>query len=84
MISPAGPTRAPNASPMLWCPRQTPRSGTTPAAARIRSIEIPASAGVHGPGETTIRSAPIARQSSTLASSLRTTSTVAPSSERYW
>ena len=35
-------------------PRHTPRIGTSPAISRSRVSEIPASVGVHGPGEITI------------------------------
>ena len=45
---------------------------------------IPASSGVPGPGEITMRSGRRARASSTLSASLRTTFTSAPSSPRYW
>src|SRR5439155_915431 len=38
---------------MAWWPRQTPSSGTLPASARTSGTAIPASAGVHGPGEIT-------------------------------
>ena len=48
------------------------------------SSEMPASLGVHGPGETTTRSKPRASSSSTVARSLRTTSSSHPSSPRYW
>ena len=49
-------TRPPNASPMAWWPRQTPSTGTRPAAARTSGTEMPASRGVQGPGEITIAS----------------------------
>ena len=47
----------PNAWASDWWPRQTPSVGT-PASGkrRIASTEMPASLGVHGPGETTTRS----------------------------
>ena len=47
----------PNACASDWWPRQTPSVGT-PASGkrRIASTEMPASLGVHGPGETTTRS----------------------------
>ena len=50
-------TRPPNACPSDWWPRQTP-SVLTPASGkrRMTSTEMPASLGVHGPGETTTRS----------------------------
>ncbi len=78
------------------CGRRRPRPATggrgrrrAPAcpprrSARIASTEIPASAGVQGPGETTRRSAPRSSSSPTSALSLRTTSISAPSSPRYW
>ena len=49
-----------------------------------KATEIPASLGVQGPGETTTRSQLPASRSSTSAASLRTASTSAPSSPRYW
>jgi len=52
--------------------------------ALIAAPEMPASAGVQGPGETTRRSGWRASSSATVALSLRTTSTSAPSSPRYW
>ena len=36
--------------------RHTPRTGTFPAKWRMSSMLMPASCGVHGPGETTMRS----------------------------
>ena len=50
----------------------------------MASVETPASAGVHGPGDTITRSAPRSSSSSTPAASLRTTSGSAPSSPTYW
>ena len=50
----------------------------------MTSQEMPASVGVQGPGETTSRSGAMASTSSTVAASLRTTRTSAPSSARYW
>jgi hypothetical protein len=44
---------------------------------------MPASFGVQGPGEMTIRSGASASIASTVISSLRTTRTAAPSSPRY-
>ena len=49
-------TCPPNAWPIAWWPRQTPRIGILPAAAAIRSRQMPASFGVHGPGDSTIAS----------------------------
>ena len=53
----------PNASTIAWCPRQTPSVGM-PASGKRRdaSTEIPASAGVQGPGEITSRSRPALEQ----------------------
>ena len=63
----------------------TPRTGV-PASAkrRIASTDTPASAGVHGPGDTITRAGSRASSSSTVSASLRTTSISAPSSPRYW
>ena len=48
-------TSPPNASPMAWWPRHTPRSGTpAAAAARTSGTLMPASRGVQGPGEMTM------------------------------
>jgi hypothetical protein len=76
-------TLPPYAAPMDWWPRQTPRIGVVGPSRRITSTETPASLGVHGPGETTIRSGARAAISSTVSSSLRRTSISAPSSPRY-
>ena len=46
--------RPPNAWPIAWWPRHTPRIGIWPANSRISGTEMPASFGVHGPGEITI------------------------------
>ena len=75
-------TWPPNVWPRAWWPRQTPRRGT--GERRMSSRLIPASSGVPGPGEITMRSGRSARASSTLIASLRTTFTSAPSSPRYW
>jgi hypothetical protein len=48
---PARTTLPPNAWPIAWWPRQTPRIGAFTRA--IASRLMPASFGVHGPGETT-------------------------------
>ena len=45
--------RPPKAAPMLWCPRHTPSMGNLPAKCLMAATEIPASAGEHGPGDTT-------------------------------
>ena len=47
-------TWPPKAWPRAWWPRQTPRSGT--GERRMSSRLMPASSGVPGPGEITIRS----------------------------
>ena len=77
-------TVPPNAWPIAWCPRHTPSSGTRPAAAAIRSRQIPASLGVQGPGDSTIASGCIASASATDSLSLRHTSHWAPTSPRKW
>jgi len=64
-------TSPPNASAMHWWPRQTPRRGTLPANAATISFETPASRGVQGPGEITIRSGFSASASATLIRSFR-------------
>ena len=51
---------------------------------RLFYAYTPASFGVQGPGEITIRSGAIEPISSTPILSLRKTSTSAPSSQRYW
>ena len=53
-----------------------------PAAARIKSQQIPASFGVHGPGESTIASGASASAYTTLSVSFLCTSQSAPSSPR--
>ena len=83
MICRARTMRPPNAWPMAWWPRHTPSIGTLPAKARTASSETPASSGVHGPGEMTMRSGRMSRRPAAPASSLRTTLTSAPSSPRY-
>jgi hypothetical protein len=55
----------------------------THAKCRIAATEMPASAGEQGPGETTIRSGRRGAISSSVISSLRNTSTSAPSSPKY-
>ena len=42
----------PKAAPIAWCPKQTPRIGTSEDL--MSSTDIPASFGVHGPGDITI------------------------------
>jgi len=77
-------TCPPKACPIAWCPRHTPSTGILPAAAAIRSRQMPASFGVHGPGESTIASGLRASASSTVSLSLRTTSQSPPRSPRKW
>ena len=76
-------TLPPNAWPMAWWPRQTPRIGISPAKRRIAASEMPASFGVQGPGETTIWAGFIFSMSDTVRALLRTTFTSAPSSPKY-
>ncbi len=78
-------TVPPKATASDWWPRHTPSVGM-PASGkrRMASTEMPASFGVHGPGETTMRSGAFSNRASTEAASLRTTSSSAPSSPRYW
>ncbi len=75
--------RPPNTWPIDWWPRHTPRIGITPAKRRIVSIEMPASFGVHGPGEITIRAGASWATPSTVSASLRSTRTSSPSSPKY-
>src|SRR5262245_42375459 len=49
-------TLPPNACPIDWCPRHTPKMGNRPARSRTQGSETPASFGVHGPGEMTMPS----------------------------
>ena len=63
--------RPPNAWPMLWCPRHTPRIGISPAKRWISGTEMPASFGVHGPGEMTMCAGASRAISSSVISSLR-------------
>ncbi|CSC17726.1 Uncharacterised protein [Vibrio cholerae] len=58
--------------------------GSWPANASIAASEIPASLGVHGPGEITKCVGASARIPSRSISSLRTTLTCAPNSQKYW
>jgi hypothetical protein len=75
-------TLPPNAWPIAWWPRQTPRIGVVSLAAPMRSRQIPASLGVQGPGDRTIASGRAASASSTPIASFRHTDTSAPSSPR--
>jgi hypothetical protein len=52
-------------------------------SSRTTSSEIPASFGVHGPGEITMPAGARAATCARVSSSLRTTSTSAPSACRY-
>ena len=63
--------RPPNACPMAWWPRHTPRIGICPAKRWISGTEMPASLGVQGPGETTICEGAMAATSSSVIASLR-------------
>ena len=82
-ISPPRVTRPPKCCPIAWCPRHTPSSGrAAPAQAATSSRLIPASFGVHGPGEIRNPFAPLDSACPALIASLRTTSTSAPSSIR--
>ncbi|OHE84276.1 MAG: hypothetical protein A2190_13705 [Lysobacterales bacterium RIFOXYA1_FULL_69_10] len=83
MIDLARTTSPPNACPRLWWPRHTPRIGVVAPSSRITSTDTPASFGVHGPGEITMRSGASAWICATVSASLRTTSTSAPSTCRY-
>ena len=69
---------------MHWWPRQTPSTGSRVPKWRMTSLEMPASRGVQGPGETTMPEGTRAVISSSVIRSLRTTLTSAPSSQRYW
>ena len=77
-------TLPPNAWPIAWWPRQTPRIGISPAKRRIAASEIPASFGVQGPGEIDdlrrLQPLHIVQHDQSL---LRTTFTSAPSSPKY-
>ena len=44
----------PNTWTIAWKPRHTPKIGIFPANFSISSKEIPASLGVHGPGDMTM------------------------------
>ena len=50
MTSGARITLPPQAAPMHWWPRQTPRTGMRPAAQRMIEVDMPASSGRPGPG----------------------------------
>jgi hypothetical protein len=71
MMRPARTTSPPNASPIDWWPRQTPRIGRSPAKRLMVGTEMPASFGVQGPGDTTIASGAMAAMSSSEIASFR-------------
>ncbi len=83
MICGARTTAAPNAWPIAWCPRHTPRIGTLPPSWRNSCSDTPASSGVPGPGEITMYPGRNARMPATSMASLRTTFTSTPSSPKY-
>ena len=60
-----------------------PRMGNSAPNRRTTATEIPASFGVQGPGEMTMRSGASRSMSAKVSSSLRRTVTLAPSSPRY-
>ena len=67
---------------MAWWPRQTPRSGTVGPAFSISSRQMPASLGVHGPGDSTMPLGFSPSTSATVILSLRNTRHSPPSSPR--
>ncbi len=69
---------------MHWCPRQTPSNGSLGPKCRTTSLEMPAFRGWEGPGEITMPAGDIASIPAMVVLSLRTTTTPAPSSQRYW
>ena len=77
-------TRPPYACPMAWWPRQTPKMGSSAPRSRRTASEMPASFGVHGPGEMRMPWGARARMPATSMPSFLKTSTLAPSSPRYW
>jgi hypothetical protein len=46
-------TLPPSAAPMAWWPRHTPSSGSLPVKCWMASTQMPASAGLQGPGDST-------------------------------
>src|SRR6185437_7542002 len=69
-------TRAPNAAPIAWYPRQMPSSGTPAWAQAVTAATLmPASAGAQGPGEITTPAGLASMTCAAVTSSLRTTST---------
>src|SRR5579872_6704266 len=77
-------TRPPYASPMAWWPRHTPSVGITGPQRETTGTVIPASCGVHGPGDSTMAFGASAPTSSTVIASFRLTTGSAPISPRYW
>ena len=71
---------------MHWWPRQTPSSGMLGPNRSTTALEIPASLGVHGPGEMINRVGRMASISSSVIRSLRTTCKSSPGSisPRRW
>ena len=67
---------------MHWCPRQTPRIGICAPKRRTRSLLIPASRGVQGPGEMQMCLGANAAISSSEISSFRLTTSWQPSSPK--
>lgn len=79
-------TVAPNATPMAWCPRQTPSKGVCAAAHACTILtDAPARSGVPGPGlsRTPSNWPATAASSDSRWSSLRHTSASMPSWPRY-
>ena len=66
-----------------WWPRHTPRIGSLPANAWIAGTQTPASAGVHGPGDSTSALGLQLGDAFDVISSLRNTRTSSPSSPKY-
>ena len=77
-IAPARSTRPPSISVITWWPRHTPSTGSRPWKCSITAREMPASAGVPGPGETTTWVGSSASASAIVMRSLRATCTSAP------
>ena len=69
---------------MHWWPRQTPRSGISPASSPMAARLTPPSSGRPGPGEIRTASGRSARMPATSMASLRYTTGSAPSSPSSW
>ena len=69
---------------MHWWPRQTPRIGSCAGELPITSSEMPASFGVHGPGEMTMRSGSSALDLVDVDLVVAHDLHVRPSSPKYW